>query len=116
MMYLLSFGLVFAGFMIGWHVREWFAQQKINLMLRHVQSIMERERETEEGDHRKIMHLSVSKEGDYLLVHDKNTGKFLCQAKTHSELTEILNEKFANTRFMVDRNELKDTGYEDDSL
>ena len=114
MMYLLSFGLVFAGFMIGWYVREWFAQQRINLMLRQVQAIVDRE--SEEESRKKVMHLTVSREGEYLLVHDKTSGKFLCQAKTHSELSEILNEKYANTRFMVDRNELKDTGYEDDSL
>ena len=114
MMYLLSFGLVFAGFMIGWYVREWFAQQRINLMLRQVQAIVDRE--NNEEPRKKIMHLTVTKEGEYLLVHDKTTGKFLCQAKTHSELSEILNEKFVNTKFMVDRDNLKDTGYDDDTI
>ena len=86
-------------------------------MIRQVQAIMDQEKEAEaEATRKKVMHLTVSREGEYLLVHDKTSGKFLCQAKTHSELSEILNEKYANTRFMVDRNELKDTGYEDDSL
>ena len=113
MMYLISFGLVFAGFMIGWYVREWFAQQRMNLLLRQIQAIKEH---IEEEPEKKVMHLTVSKEGEYILVHDKNTGKFLCQAKSHSELSSLLNEKFTNTKFMVDRKELKDTGYDDDSL
>jgi hypothetical protein len=116
MMILLAIGLIVSGFMIGWYVREWIAQQKINMMLKQVQAIMEREREEEQRDTRKVMHLSISKEGEYILVHDQKTGKFLCQGKSHSEVSEILNDKFENTKFMVNKQELKDAGYDHDTF
>ena len=104
MMFLLGLVLVCSGIPIGWYLREF---------RRQMQNAVEEAREEKEKDTRKVMHVVISEHDGMYQVHEKGTNKFLAQGKTHKELTEALNDRFENTKFMASPENLDEHGYDE---
>lgn len=98
---------VLAGFRLGWDARERAAKKFIS---DYFQQEIDSVKDT-------VVFITVSREGTYFLIHDRDSGEFLAQGTNHSDVTKVLHERFPSKKFIASPDNLKDVGYQlDDTI
>ena len=64
----------------------------------------------------KHVNIIITKDFDNYLVHSVETNEFIAQGKTRAEVLETLAVRFPLTNFMVDKSNLKEVGFINDSI
>lgn len=105
-LYIVVLGVVFWA---GWKARELQAIR----FLHNYQKMVEQAAAAETSN---TVMINVQREGDQFYIYDKTTGEFLAQGSNHAEITVVLGDRFPNKRFTAMPQNLKDVGYQHDSI
>jgi hypothetical protein len=92
---------VFGGVIIGWFLREWYAMRKVEKLINNIGDTMVDEFK------KKVIDISVEKNGDFFYVYRKDDGTFLAQGTDIEKLSDILVEKFPGKLFNCSPEDLK---------
>ena len=84
---------VFGGIIIGWFLREWYAMRKVEKLINNLGDSMIDEFK------KKVIDITVEKDGDFFYVYRKDDGTFLAQGTDIDKLSDILLEKFPGKLF-----------------
>lgn len=95
-------------FWFGWKTREFYA-------LRYIRRLRDQALELA-ADIPPPTMIQVTKEGETFLIHDQKTGEFLAQGTSHKEITKVLNDRFPQRTFIAQPANLREVGYDHDSL
>lgn len=99
----------FLGAACGWYAREWYARRIIRLLEKRVHQAVEKASKN-------AIEVRIEKEGDVYYIYNANTNEFLAQGDNHDDITKILNDRFPNTFFTADRDEIRKMGYKHDAV
>ena len=69
------------------------------------------EREVKQQLKKVEVMIEISRHEDIFYVHDKSTGEFLAQGKTHSEIADVLLARFPGKVFMALPGNLEEVGF-----
>lgn len=87
--------IFFAGFLIGWFAREWYALRKVETIIQEMNENLVTEFKS------KVVDVTVEKAGDVFYIYRKDDGTFLAQGSDINKLSDILIEKFPGKMFNV---------------
>lgn len=107
MLFTLIIGLI--GFIGGWYAREWYAKRVVHMLEQRLGRMAEEMK-------KRAVEVRVEQQGDTFFVYNANTGEFLAQGDSHEAITKTLNDRFPNTFFTADRDELRKLGYKHDAV
>ena len=101
--------IIVAAFWAGWKTRELQAIR----YLQNYRKILENVAEEETVN---TVMIEIQRDGDQFYIYDKTTGEFLAQGSNHAEVSTVLGDRFPNKRFTAMPQNLKDVGYQHDSI
>lgn len=102
-----------AGFVGGWKYREYVANRQMAAIQ---QAVMDHMKEQAEENAKRTVEITVRREGDQFFVYNRETDEFLVQGNNHKDISNALNARFPNKVFVANREELKQVGYQHESL
>lgn len=101
--------ILIVGGIIGWKAREAVA-------MRFVANYQKMFEEAAMAEAINTVMIEVERDGDQFFIYNKETGEFLAQGTNHEEVTAVLGERFPSQRFTATPQNLKDVGYNHDSI
>jgi hypothetical protein len=100
--------LVLVGvFFSGWKAREMLAMRTINALIAQAE---------ESEANLKAIKVKVEKHSDQFFVHREDDGTFMAQGKNMDELDKALRNRFPDTRFLIQEDNLKELGLNNESI
>lgn len=97
------------GAVAGWYGREWYARRVVRLLEQRVRHMAEEMKKN-------VIEVRIEQQGDNYFVYNATTDEFLAQGDSHDQITKTLNDRFPNTFFTADRDELRKMGYKHDAV
>lgn len=101
MEFLILFGVLFAGILIGWELREQYAMRVVKAMIAEVDKAQQEEEETR-------TKMNIERNGDFLYAFEADTDNFIAQGTNLEELDKAITLKFPGKKFSVREQNLID--------
>jgi len=101
------------GFVGGWKYREIVAQRQMAAIRKAVAQYLH---EQAEDVSKRTIEIVVRREGEQFFVYNKETDEFLAQGTTHQQISDALNSRFPGKIFVANKEDLKEMGYQHESL
>ena len=101
---LIGIGIFIFGAGYGWRMRELHAQRMVDKLVSNIETEVKKTQEH-------LFHISIEKHKDVIYVYEKETSRFIVQAKSQDELEEILKEKYPNKKFACSEEQLRAVGF-----
>ena len=104
-------GIVF-GVLLGWNLRERFAQHVVNKILEENNLLKEENQE----ENPNVIRMHLEKHSDVIYAFVEEDDSFIAQGKTLKELDIAIRARFPNDKFSVREDNLKSLGVNYDTV
>lgn len=108
MEFLILFGALFVGVLLGWELRERYAMRVVNQLLKEVEESTEAE--AEETD-----RIKLERHGEVVYAFD-GEDNFIAQGATVYELDEAIQKRFPGRKFLIKESNMKEVGFANDAV
>jgi hypothetical protein len=109
MEFLILFGALFVGVLLGWELRERHAMRIVNQLLEEME-----EQEPEATEERTKMR--IEKHGEGIYAFEEETDNFIAQGTDLFDLDKAIQARFPGKKFAIREDNLKEIGVSHESV
>ena len=110
MEFLILFGALVIGVIIGWELREQYAMRVVNQLLKEVEG----HQESESTEERTKMRLE--KHGTGIYAFEEETDEFIAQGTDLFDLDKAIQARFPGKKFAIKEDNLREIGVSHESV